>query len=118
MATKYQGPADALAFYEALVAMHPDVDRKGAKNPYTSRNGHMFSFLDEGGAMSLRLPAPERSAFIEKYDTRLSEQYGTIMKEYVVVPPSLLEDTASLFEYFEQSYTWIGTLKPKPTKGK
>ncbi len=117
MASPYRGSPEALALYEALVAMHPDVERKGAKNPYTSSNGHMFSFLDESGAMSLRLPAPERSAFIEKYDTRLSEQYGTIMTEYVVVPTSLFEDTASLFEYFEQSCTWIGTLKPKPTKG-
>ena len=38
-------PAEKLALYEKLVATNPDVARKGAKTPYTSLNGHMFSFL-------------------------------------------------------------------------
>jgi hypothetical protein len=34
--------------------------------PYTSLNGHMFSFLTETGTMALRLPAGEREAFLKK----------------------------------------------------
>ena len=37
---KYQGPADRLALYDALVASVDGVERKGAANPYTSRNGY------------------------------------------------------------------------------
>ena len=116
MTSKYQGPPEALARYEAVVAANPEVQRKGAKNPYTSRNGHMFSFLDQTGAMSLRLPKEEREAFIDEYDTGLSFQYNTVMKEYVVIPDAMLQDTERLSGYFDRSYEWIGTLKPKPTK--
>jgi hypothetical protein len=38
------------------------------------------------------------------------------MKEFVVAPSSLLEDTHGLRSWFDLSYDWIGTLKPKPTK--
>jgi hypothetical protein len=45
----FEGPSAALNLYEAGVATNPEVDRKGAKTPCTSRNGHMFSFLDPTG---------------------------------------------------------------------
>ncbi len=38
-------PADKLALYEKLIATHPEIERKGGANPYTSLNGHMFSLL-------------------------------------------------------------------------
>ena len=115
---KYPGPEEKLALYEALVEMFPDVKRKGAKNPYTSHNGHMFSFLDPTGALSLRFPKDEREAFLEEYDTELSFQYNTVMKEYAVVPDAMLEDTAGIAEYFAKSFAYVDGLKPKPTTKK
>ena len=56
-----------LGLYEMLVATNPSVDRKGATMPYTSLNGHMFSFLTKEGEMALRLPAEDRERFIEKF---------------------------------------------------
>ena len=111
-------PVDKLEFYEKLVSTNPAVTRKGAKTPYTSLNGHMFSFLTEDGTMALRLPTEEREAFIEKYDTQLSVRYGSVMKEYVVVPEDLLRKTEELKKYFDLSYAYVGSLKPKPTKKK
>ena len=102
-----------LALYEALVAKNPDVVRKGKTMPYTSRNGHMFSLLDKDGVLSLRLPKAEREAFIEKYGTQLSVQYGRVRQEYVDVPQSLLENTDELQPYFQISYDYVGSLKPK-----
>ncbi len=52
----------------------------------------------------------------KKCDTELCVQYGSLMKEYVVVPDALLRDTKKLKEYFEISYAYVGSLKPKPTK--
>ncbi len=54
--SEFEGPSLSLARYEQLLAANPQVERKGAKVPYTSRNGHMFSFLDAEGSMALRLP--------------------------------------------------------------
>ena len=38
-------PADKQALYDKLLATHPKIERKGAANPYTSLNGHMFTYL-------------------------------------------------------------------------
>ena len=116
MAVGYEGPTRALQAYERLVARSPDVERKGASVPYTSLNGHMFSFLDKDGTMALRLPGKQREAFVAAYNTALAEQHGRVMKEFAVVPDALLVNTDDLQAWFVASHAWIGTLKPKPTK--
>jgi hypothetical protein len=111
-------PSDKLAFYEKLVATNPNVERKGATVPYTSLNGHMFSYLSKGGKLALRLPAVEREAFLKKYTAKLCEAYGIVQKEYVEVPDSLLASTRELKKYFDCSYEYVASLKPKPTTRK
>jgi hypothetical protein len=116
MAAGYAGPPARLELYERVVATVEAVDRKGATMPYTSRNGHMFSFLDPIGAMALRLSSDDRDAFMARYRSTLAEQYGRELQEFVVVPDDLLERTDELAGWFARSHEWIGTLKPKPTK--
>src|ERR1700755_626116 len=107
-------PAETLELYEKLVATHPEVERKGATLPYTSVNGHMFSFLTPEGRLALRLPAEARDAFLEKYETRLCEQHGAVLKEYAEVPDALLKKTRELKKYFDLSHAYVASLKPKP----
>jgi hypothetical protein len=109
-------PPERLEQYERLVATQPEVKRKGATVPYTSVNGNMFSFLTPDGTLALRLPPPEREAFLERFATRLHEAHGTVMKEYVTVPNELLEDTDRLLPYFATSFAYASGLKPKPTR--
>jgi len=111
-------PPDKLELYEKLVATNPNVERKGATVPYTSLNGHMFSYLSKEGKLALRLPPGEREAFLKKYKTKLCEAYGIVQKEYVEVPDSLLASTRELKKYFDSSYEYVGSLKPKPTTRK
>jgi TfoX/Sxy family transcriptional regulator of competence genes len=111
-------PADILNLYEKLVATNPAIERKGAAMPYTSWNGHMFSFLTKSGALALRLPAAERDAFLKKYKTRLCEQHGSVLAEYVEVPAALWKKTRELKKYFDLSYAYVASLKPKPSKKK
>lgn len=113
----YQGPPEAFARYAAVVeGSSGDSVLKGAKNPYTARNGHMFSFLDADGTMALRLPDDLREEFLDHYESGPVVQYGSVMRGYVSVPADLLEKTDELKEWFDRSYDWIGTLKPKSTK--
>jgi TfoX/Sxy family transcriptional regulator of competence genes len=109
---------NALNHYEKLVATNPKLERKGATMPYTSVNGHMFSFLTKTGRLALRLPEQDREAFLKKYDTKLCEQNGTVLKEYVEVPDALLAKTTELKKFFERSYAYVASLKPKPTQRK
>ena len=111
-------PADKLELYEKLVETNPKVERKGATVPYTSLNGHMFSYLSKEGKLALRLPPEEREGFLRKYKTRLCEAYGVVQKEYVEVPDWLLASTRELKKYFDSSYGYVGSLKPKPTARK
>jgi hypothetical protein len=101
-----------------LVAANPNVERKGATVPYTSLNGHMFSYLSKEGKLALRLPSGEREVFLKKYKAKLCEAYGRVQPEYVEVPDSLLASTKELKKYLDCSYEYVGTLKPKPTTKK
>lgn len=117
--SEYQGPAEALEQYTAVVeTASGDTVVKGAKNPYTSRNGHMFSFLDADGGMALRLSDEMGDEFQSQYDSGPVIQYNSVMRGYVSVPADLLTRTSELAKWFEKSYEWIGTLEPKPTKKK
>jgi hypothetical protein len=110
--------AKSLDLYEKLVATNPRVERKGATVPFTSLNGHMFSYLAKTGELALRLPTEAREAFLKKYDTTLCEQYGIVQKEYVMVPDALLQKTHELKQFFDLSYAYVASLKPKATKRK
>jgi hypothetical protein len=104
--------------YEALVATNPKIERKGATMPYTSVNGHMFSLLTKDGALILRLSPDDREAFLKKSKTPTVVQYGAVMREYVEIPDALLAKTASLKTFFDASFTYVSSLKPKPTTKK
>jgi len=90
---------EKIALYNKLVATHPDAVLKGATIPYTSLNGHMYSFISRE----------------DKYKTKLAENYGIVQKEYVVVPDNFLKKTNELKEYFNISYKYVSSLKPKAT---
>ena len=115
--TQNQVPHDKLENYKTLIEAHPDLELKGGKKlPYTSLNGHMFTFLTKDGKVGIRLSKEDREAFIQKYDTKLAENYGTVMKEYVEVPEALLSNSDELTPYLDLSYNYVQTLKLKPTK--
>ncbi len=110
--------ATSLKLYERLVATNPNVEQKGATMPYTSVKGHMFSLFTRQGYLALRLPPHEHAAFLKKYKTKTTEQYGAVMREYVDVPEALLKKTGELRKYFEVSYAYVSSLKPKLTSKK
>ena len=115
--SNYQGPPEALQAYTVVVeTSRSGAEVKGAKNPYTSRNGHMFSFLDPGGTMALRLSEEMTEEFRSTYESGDVKQYGATMRGYSSVPDDLLDDTDTLTVWFDRSWDWIGSLPPKPTK--
>ena len=118
MAKKNVATMPNVDIYDKLIAAHPVIVRKGAANPYTSVNGHMFSGLNKKGELGLRLSKEDREAFLKKHKTKLFESYGVVMKEYVTVPDSLLRRTKTMLKYLDMSYEYVSSLKPKPTTRK
>jgi len=109
-------PEELLSRYDQLIKNLPGVERKGVTMPYTSLNGNMFSFLTKEGTLALRLSAEDLAECIKKHNTSLCEAHGTVLKEYVVIPDKLLKDTKEIKKYFQKSFDYVGSLKPKPTK--
>ncbi|HYD22252.1 MAG TPA: hypothetical protein VEB40_12305 [Flavipsychrobacter sp.] len=109
---------ERLSLYDELIKDLKDIERKGASMPYTSFNGHMFSFLAKDGSLALRLPAEERDEFIVKHKASLCEAHGTVLKEYVAVPEKLFKKKDQMKDYFRISLNYVKSLKPKPTKKK
>lgn len=117
--SKYEGPSEALEAYRSVVGeSRSGTEVKGAKNPYTSRNGHMFSFLDGDGTMALRLSDELTEEFRSSFESGDVSQYGATMRGYSSVPAELLADVDTLADWFDRSWEWIGTLPAKPTKQK
>lgn len=109
--------AEQLVRYHELIAGNADYELKGKTTPYTSLNGHMFSFLSKTGTMGLRLSQEDREQFIQQYNTQLMEQHGRVMKEFVEVPAAaLVEHFEDLSAWLAKSYAHTASLKPKPTK--
>jgi hypothetical protein len=109
-------PTEILELYTKLIKSIPSLELKGSTMPYTSCNGHMFSFLDKEGHLALRLPETERDAFIKKHKTSLFEAHGTVLREYVKVPEKIFKESGSMKKYFRMSFDYVSSLKPKPTK--
>ena len=112
----YEGPIETLELYRAMIEASGNGEVKGAKNPYTSRNGHMFSFLDADGQMALHLSPELEEEFRAQFESGPVTQYGRTMRGYSSVPADLLADTERLGQWYDRAWEWIGTLKPKPTK--
>jgi hypothetical protein len=115
MATKKKSaiPAEDLELYEKLIATNPAIERKGDVHPYTSVNGHMFTYLDQTGTMGIRLPEEELQTFLKKYKTTLFESYGAVKTDWATVPAALLKNTRELRKYLDISFAHVKTLKPK-----
>lgn len=104
---------DKVALYDKLIATNPKVIRKGDTNPYTSHNGHMFTHLSPPGTLAIRLAPEEVKAFLKKCKTTLFESYGVLKVDWVVVPDGLLKKTTELQRYFDLSYEYVKSLKPR-----
>jgi len=115
MATKKKSsiPQEKLELYEMLLATNPAIQRKGDVHPYTSLNGHMFTYLDQTGTLGIRLPHEEVDAFLAKYNTTLFESYGVVKKDWVKIPDALFQNTNELKKYLKMSMEHVKTLKPK-----
>ena len=111
--TKTEIPAEALERYDRLIRERPHLERKGVGLPYTSVNGHMFTFLSADGSLGLRLPTGEREEFLRRWDTSLFVAHGAVLKEYVVVPDRLFHNTGELLKYLDISYQYAVSLTPK-----
>ena len=107
---------ERLKLYDKLIPTHPNFERKGKTMPYTSVNGYMFSQLNKAGEIGIRLSKEQGKKFMEEYQTTEFKSYGAVMREYVLIPETLLDNLELLSSYLNDSYEYTKSLPPKPTK--
>ncbi|KQC31370.1 hypothetical protein [Flagellimonas eckloniae] len=104
---------EVLKIYDELVAANPNFPRKGKTMPYTSANGYMFSLLNKAGELGIRLSKKDTEAFDTAFGAKPFISYGATMREYVLIPKSLLEDRETLGKYLQKGYEYVMSLPPK-----
>lgn len=102
-----------LALYDELVDKCPRFERKGKTVPYTSANGHMFSLLNKEGELGMRFSKDAQAKYIEEFGSTLFKSHGAVMRGYVLIPDSMLEDLDTLAGYLDESYDYVMSLDPK-----
>jgi hypothetical protein len=120
-AKKVSAPPDKVLLYRKLLDSVDGIDTKSNfGSAYTAINGNMYTMISKHGVVGIRLPEPERSAFLEQHSTDLfrGDPAWPPAKEFVAVPDALLGDTAALKPYLELSLRYVQTLKPKSAKAK
>jgi hypothetical protein len=112
-------PEHQLRLYERLVAAVPGTELKSNfGSAYTAVNGNMYSMISKYGVVGIRLPEPDRSAFLAEYRTEIfrADPSWPPSKEYVAVPDDLLADTDMLRPYLELSLRYARVCDPSPPR--
>lgn len=104
---------DVLKIYDKVVDANSNFVRKGKTMPYTSANGHMFSLLNKDGELGIRLSKEDTVKFDETYGAKPFISYGATMREYVLIPESLLGDEETLRKYLQKGFEYVMSLPPK-----
>ncbi|MDG1260951.1 MAG: hypothetical protein P8O05_04260 [Flavobacteriales bacterium] len=99
--------------YDAAVACLDGIQRKGKTVPYTSANGYMFSFINKEGQFGVRLPKEAYLSFREEHNDADFRSHGSVMKEYVHVPDSLMENQEVLKNLISSAHQYVISLPPK-----
>lgn len=111
-------PELVLVFEQALSGVPQAQSRQMFGYPAAFVNEQMFASLFQENFI-LRLPEAERAAFIQKHDAHVFEPMpGRPMREYVVVPPSVVHSAAQLEGWLGKALAYAQSLPPKATKAK
>ncbi|MFD2561399.1 hypothetical protein [Aquimarina rubra] len=104
---------EKLKIYDQLVAKCSRFERKGKTMPYTSANGYMFSLFNKASEIGIRFSKEVQQKYIEEFPSTLYKSYGAVMKGYILIPESMLDDLDTLATYLDESYDYVMSLEPK-----
>jgi len=107
---------EKLKRFDALLELHPEVERKGKTMPYSSANGYMFAHFNKAAEVGLRLSKTAGAEFIEKYNSEQYRSYGANLKEVVLIPDEMMATPEKVLPYLDASYKYVLSLPAK--KGK
>jgi len=117
---KWQKPSQGIIeTYERIIPDIPLVEKRkmfGYPCGFVNRNMFLGTFQE---SIFIRLSEPDREEFLNLPDSKRFEPMpGRVMKEYVIVPPWLLEKNKELNSWIQKSLDYVSSLPPKTKKKK
>jgi TfoX/Sxy family transcriptional regulator of competence genes len=113
-----KSPPELIEVFESVMPGPPAVARKMFGYPAGFVNGNMFMGLHEHRFV-LRLPEEERTRLLAIRGAETFEPMaGRPMREYVVVPASLLADPEGLEAWVAKALAYVAAMPPKAAKPK
>jgi hypothetical protein len=101
-------------FASALAAAPGAESRKMFGYPAAFRHGNLFASLFQH-SMILRLSPEDRTNLAARAGaTAFEPMPGRPMREYVVVPPAIVESVGEVQRWLAKAYDYAGSLPPKP----
>jgi len=113
---KWRKPSEELTkLFEEVTPGPPATPRKMFGFPAAFVNGNMFMGLHQED-MILRLPEDSRAELLKMNARTFEPMPGRPMREYVVVPPSLLRNRDKLSSWVQKALEYGSSLPPKSAK--
>lgn len=113
---KWRKPSEELIkLFEEIIPGPPATAKKMFGFPAAFVNGNMFMGLHQEN-MILRLPKDLRAELLKMSAQIFEPTPGRPMREYVVVPPSLLRDRNKLSSWTQKALEYGSSLPPKAGK--
>ncbi len=114
-----KSPSWLVQLFDALQQEVGGTRRQMFGYPVAFENGQLFTGLF-GDGMFVRLGEKERAELIgQRSAQQFAPMKGRPMKEYVVLPPSMLEDEEAVKSWMRRGLDYARTLPPKkPAKKK
>lgn len=105
------------SFKESTMALSDVEHRQMFGYPCTFVNGNMFTGLHQE-SMIVRLPEKKREELIALGGKQFSPWPGRVMREYVSLPASILNDRKALHSWLAESLSYARSLPAKKPKRK
>jgi len=113
MATWKKSSPKLVQTFDDALPDDPAVERRQMFGyPCAFARGNMFTGLHEE-RMVVRLPDRKREALLAVRGAKPFEALGRVMREYVVIPPSVLADRRALRLWTKTALAYAVSLPPK-----
>lgn len=73
----------------------------------------MFSQLNKDGEIGIRFSKEDQKPLIQELNSDYFRSYGAVMQGYVVMPESVIQDTAQLVKYLNLGHEYVLSPEPK-----
>ncbi len=113
-----KSPPALIAAFDAALPDDPHVERRKMFGyPAAFAHGHLFTGLHQENLM-VRLGEAQRAALVKNGGRPFEPMPGRAMREYVVVPDTIVEDKRALAMWLKRGLAYVGTLPPKTARRK